>query len=183
MNQILSMQSDFNDYNNKSTKKQPREVPNKASIKSIVTFFSILIILFGLILIGDSVYAIISSKPKLKDNPNITIQAVGLEATIKVSTEKPIKQISYRWNQDNETILQGDGTVQMEATVDIPDGNNILNISVIDFYGNKTDYQKQYVSNRNDKTKPTIEITVSGNTLNIVANDETELAYLTYRME
>ena len=53
-------------------------------------------------------------------------------------------------------------------------------MSVIDYYGNKTEYQKQYINEQNDASKPTIEISVSGNMLNITATDETEMSYLTY---
>lgn len=185
MNQILSMQPDgnnnnINNFNSYNVDNQYRAPKDKANISTIVKVFCVLIIVFSIALIGDSVYGIINSKPKLKDTPNVTTKAIGMEATIKVVTEKPIKQFSYKWGQEDEKIVQGDGTVDMEITIEIPDGNNLLNITVIDYYGNKTDYQKQYINERSDKSKPTIEITVSGNSLNIMADDETELAYLTY---
>ena len=44
----------------------------------------------------------------------------------------------------------------------------------------KTEYQKQYINEQEDASKPTIEISVSGNMLNITATDETEMSYLTY---
>ena len=185
MNQILSMMPDdnnnnINNFNNYNIDKQYSKPKDKANISTIVKVFCIILIIFGLALIGESVYGIINSKPKYKDTPNVTTTADGMEATIKVTTEKPVKQISYKWGSGDETIIQGDGTIEIEKTIEIPDGNNILNITVIDFYGNKTDYQKQYINERNDKSKPTIEITVSGNTLNIIASDETELSYMTY---
>lgn len=184
MNQILSMRPDdnnMNNFNNYSVDKQYSTPRNKANISSIVRIFCICVIIFGLLLIGDAVYGIIDSRPKLKDTPNVTTRAIGMEAVIKVTTEKPIKQVSYKWGQGEETIIQGNGTVEVEETIEIPDGNNLLNITVIDFYGNKTDYQKQYINEKNDKSKPTIEITVVGNSLNIIAEDETELSYLTYQ--
>lgn len=193
MNQILSMGSNFNNDNNKNvqpnknkskqkTNKQTYTEPsNKANINSILKVFSVLLILFGIILIADSTYGLITSKPKLKDNIKITTENIGAEATIKVSAEKPIKELTYKWGQGEETVIQGNGTVQLETVIEIPNGNNILNIKVTDYYGNKSEYQKQYINERNDKTKPTIDITVTGNSLNITANDETEMLYLTYK--
>ena len=185
MNQILSMQSSMNDKNNQNNinkAKSPNQYNNKANINSILRVFSLLLILFGIILIGSSVYGIINSTPKLKDNISVDTENIGIEATIKVTGEKPIKQISYKWGQGAETVIQGNGTVQLEAVIEIPDGNNILNITVTDYYGNTSDFQKQYINERNDKTKPTIEIpTVTGNMLNIVVKDDTEVAYLTYK--
>ena len=181
MNQILSMQSEENNFNITNNINTQYTTPrNKADVKSIVITFCILIIIFGLALIAESIYGTIKLAPKQKDNPNVTMKNIGLEANIKVTTERPIRQLSYKWGQGDETIIQGNDTVDLEAVIEILDGNNILNITVIDYFGNKTEYQKQYISNRNDKEKPTIEITVSGNTLNITAIDETEIAYLTY---
>lgn len=188
MNQILSMQSDMNDRNNQNNKKNinktknKKTYANKANINSILRVFSLLLILFGITLIGSSVYGIINATPKLKDNINVEAENIGIEATIRVTGEKPIKQISYKWGQGEETVIQGNGTVQLEVVVEIPDGNNILNITVTDYYGNTSDFQKQYINERNDKTKPTIEIpTVTGNMLNIVVKDDVEIAYLTYK--
>lgn len=181
MNQILSMQSEENNFNvTNNINMQYRKPNNKAEIKPIVITFCILIMLFGFALVAESIYGTIKLRPKLKDNPNVTMKTIGLEANIKVTTEKPIRQLSYKWGQGDETIVPGNDTVEIEEVIEIPDGNNILNITIIDFYGNKTDYQKQYINNRNDKEKPTIEITVTGNNLNIIAIDETEIAYLTY---
>ena len=92
----------------------------------------------------------------------------------------PLQRLTYRWGQGEETTVQGNGTVELEATVQIPTGNNILNMTVIDYYGNKNEYQKQYINQQNDASKPTIEISVSGNMLNIIASDDTEMSYITY---
>lgn len=183
MNQILSMGSEQSNNNNIKieNKKEYKDVNNKANINSIVKTFAILIMIFGMVIIGDSAYGYVTSKPKLKDNINITTENIGAEATIKVNSEKPIKKLSYKWGQGEETIIEGNGTVQLETVIEIPNGNNILNIAVTDYYGNVTEYQKQYINERNDQTKPTIDITVLGNTLNIIAKDDTEISYLTYK--
>ena len=38
----------------------------------------------------------------------------------------------------------------------------------------------RYINEQNDASKPTIEISVSGNMLNIIATDDVEMSYLTY---
>ncbi len=188
MNQILSMQQSQMSGKKQPKQKKPKKEKqinygrpsDKANIVSIVRVFCILIILFGFTLIGDATYGIISSKPKLEDAINVTANSIGSNVTIKAVGNMPIQSLNYRWNQGEETTIQGNGTVELEATVQIPTGNNILNMSVIDYYGNKTEYQKQYINEQNDASKPTIEISVSGNMLNITATDETEMSYLTY---
>ena len=178
MNQILSTQQEQMLKEQQQNYKQPS---NKANIKTIVKVFCILIILFGLTLIGDATYGIISSRPKLEDVPQVTANPIGTKVTITAVGQQPISQLSYKWGQGEETVVQGNGTVELEVTADIPNGNNILNITVTDYYGNIYQFQKQYINEQNDTSKPTIDISVSGNMLNITAKDETEMSYLTYQ--
>ena len=189
MNQILSMQTQGQMPNGKTPKqKKPQKEKkinygrpsDKANIKSIVRVFCILIILFGLVLVGDATYGIISSKPTLKDTIKVTANPIGSQVTIRATGNMPLQSLTYRWGQGEETTVQGNGTVELETTVQIPTGNNILNMIVVDYYGNKNEYQKQYINQQNDASKPTIEISVSGNMLNIIATDDTEMSYITY---
>lgn len=183
MNQILSMQSNMNDgnKNNKISNKEPkyREYNDKASINSILRVFAIFIMLFGIALIGNSVYGIINSMPEQRDNISVSAENIGSKATIKITGEKPIKQLVYKWGQGQETVVPGNGTIQLSLTLEIPKGNNILNMTVTDYYGNTQDFQKQYI---NEKNGPTIEIpSTTGNMLNIVVKDDKEVSYITYR--
>lgn len=188
MNQILSMQQSQMSGQKLPKQKKPKKEKqinygrpsDKANIVSIVRVFCVLIILFGLVLVGDATYGIMNSRPKLRDNINVTANAIGTNVTINAVGNMPIQSLTYRWNQGEETVVQGNGTVELEAVVQIPTGNNILNMSVIDYYGNKSEFQKQYINEQDDSSKPTIEISVSGNMLNITATDETEMSYLTY---
>ena len=188
MNQILSMQQSQMSGQKLPKQKKPKKEKqinygrpsDKANIVSIVRVFCVLIILFGLVLVGDATYGIMNSRPKLRDNINVTANAIGTNVTINAVGSMPIQSLTYRWNQGEETVVQGNGTVELEAVVQIPTGNNILNMSVIDYYGNKSEFQKQYINEQDDSSKPTIEISVSGNMLNITATDETEMSYLTY---
>ena len=190
MNQILSMQSQSSQAPNTKQPKQKKpkkekqinygRPSDKASIISIVRVFCVLIILFGLVLVGDATYGMISSTPTLKDTVNVTANSIGSNVTIRAVGNMPIQSLTYRWGQGEETVIQGNGTVELETTAQIPTGNNILNMAVVDYYGNRSEYQKQYINEQNDASKPTIEISVSGNMLNIIATDETEMSYLTY---
>ena len=189
MNQILSMQTQGQMPNSKNQKqKKPKKEKqinygrpsNKANIDSIVRVFCILIMIFGLILVGDATYGIVSSKPTQKDTIKVTANPIGSQVTILAIGNMPLKSLTYRWGQGEETTVQGNGTVELEATVQIPTGNNILNMAVIDYYGNKSEFQKQYINQQNDASKPKIDISVSGNMLNIIATDDTEMSYITY---
>lgn len=154
---------------------------NKANINSVVRVFAIVLILFGVILIGQSVYGLTSSENRPKDNPEVSMDRMGREVSIKITTEQPIKEFSYKWNEGEPTVVRGNGTNTLMQTLDVPNGNNILNITVIDFYGNKTQYQQQFLYQSNDTQKPKIDFAVVGTKLSITASDENQLRYITYK--
>ena len=152
----------------------------KSDIRKVIMIFSVILIVMGCALIGKSVYAFSVSKNKLKDTPEVSTDKMGKEVTITINTQYPIKEFSYKWNSGEETKIEGNQTVSISKTIDIPNGNNVLKIAVIDCYGNKTEYMKQYIYESTDTEKPTIEIAKVGNKLKITATDETKIAYMTY---
>lgn len=193
MNQILRMHPEDQNNSNYNKRVQPKQKKQKnkkqrrklgknekADIQSIVKIFSIIVIVFGIILIGKSVYALSLNKAKMKDNPQIETEKMGKEVTIYIKTEKPIKEFWYNWNGGEETKLDGDGTVSMSETIEIPNGNNILNITIVDYYGNKSYYKKQYIYQSTDVEKPKITIETIGKQFKIIAEDETKISYMTY---
>ena len=188
MNQILRMHPDDqnnSNYNRQVQQKQKKQKNKrgkneKADIQSIVRIFSVIIIMLGIVLIGKSVYALSINKAKMKDNPQVETEKMGKEVTIYIKTERPIKEFLYNWNSGEETKLEGDGTVSMSQTIEIPNGNNILNITVIDYYGNKTYYKKQYIYQSTDVEKPKIKLEAIGKQFKIIAEDETKISYMTY---
>ncbi len=153
----------------------------KVEIKKVIRIFCIVVIIFSLVLGGKSIFTFIKTKNNKKDTPIVNIDKMGREATIAITTQKPIKEYSYQWNKDGEPeVEQGNGTLSIEKTIQIPNGNNILNITVTDYYGNKTRYFKQYIYDSTDITKPTINLATVGSKLKITAEDETEMSYITY---
>ncbi len=153
----------------------------KLEIQKVIRIFCIVIIVFGLVLGGKALLASIKTKNSKKDTPVVNIDKMGREATIAITTQKPIKEYSYQWNKDGQPeVEQGNGRVSIEKTIQIPNGNNILNIVVTDYYGNKTKYFKQYIYESSDVTKPTINLSAVGNKLRITAEDDTEMLYMTY---
>lgn len=170
-------------YNNNKNKSNGRSYSKsgKADIKKVLVVFSILCIVFGLSLIGKSVYAITLTNKGEADTPIVSIDKRGKEIKLSVKSNNPIKEIKYRWNKENETIISGNGTNTNDATITIPRGNNILNITIVDYIGHETYYQKQYIYESNDENKPTIDLEVNGDKLKIVAKDDQKISYITYK--
>ena len=170
-----------NNQNNIKVKERSYSKDGKADIKKVLVMFSVLCIVFGLSLIGKSVYAISLTNKGEADTPIVSIDKRGKEIKLSVKSNNPIKEIKYRWNKEDETVVTGNGTNANNVTITIPRGNNILNITIVDYIGHETYYQKQYIYESNDENKPTIDLEVNGDKLKIVAKDDQKISYITYK--
>lgn len=183
MNQILQVQENKRNSNTVDTKK-------------VVLFFAVCLIIFGLILLGQGAYNTYLAKANEKvtpQNPTTsgtqkpfeivapTITLTKMEENklvIKVDSEVAISHIIYSWNNESSQTLEETGKTNIEEIIDIPTGNNTLNISVIDSNGNETKKQEQFII---ETTKPVIELSVVGNDIKINVTSETELSYVSYK--
>ena len=185
MNQILQVQE-----NRKSSK--------PVDTKKIVLFFAICIIIFGLILAGQGIAAAIKNKenetvPPAQENPGSTsVQeepeyvppVITLTKTednkviINVESQTAISHIIYDWNSATAETLDETGKTNVEEIIDIPYGENTLNISVIDSNGKETKKSEKYVI---EAPKPVIDLSVVGNDIKITVTSQVELSYVSYK--
>ena len=174
MNQILVME-------NKKKKRSRNTGP--AEIENILKFFSIALIVFGVLFIGHGSYAIYKdAKGKDKKNlPTLTMERVNDEVIIKATSSIKIKNLIYSWNTDEETKIPVDGTF-IEENVMLLNENSTLNVKIEDEKGRTVKYQKEFIIDGLDITKPTIEIQEQGSngTIKITATDETKMKYISY---
>lgn len=174
MNQILVME-------NKKKKRNRNSGP--AEIENILKFFAIALIVFGVLFIGHGSYAIYKdAKGKDKKNlPTLTMERVNDEVIIKATSSIKIKNLIYSWNTDEETKIPVDGTF-IEENVMLLNENSTLNVKIEDEKGRTVKYQKEFIIDGLDITKPTIEIQEQGSngTIKITATDETKMKYISY---
>lgn len=168
MNQILYI-------NNQKKKGEPLE------IKTILRIFAILCIVFGLILAGQASFAMLTKKEEASQSePLVEVTQDGENIQIKVKHDKAIDKIVYSWNSTQETVLQGKGRMELEETIELPVGSNILVLKVTDLTGKTVTYSQSYTREEGDLTRPEIELLVDGQKIKMVAKDETELDYILY---
>lgn len=174
MNQILVME-------NKKKKRSRNTGP--AEIENILKFFAIALIVFGVLFIGHGSYAIYKdAKGKDKKNlPILTMERVNDEVIIKATSSIKIKNLIYSWNTDEETKIPVDGTF-IEENVMLLNENGTLNVKIEDEKGRTVKYQKEFIIDGLDITKPTIEIQEQGSngTIKITAKDETQMKNISY---
>jgi len=178
MNQIL-ITEDGNIKKNKNKK----EVKTTLDIRSVVRFFAIVIIIFGLILSGSSAYGMFQDmqEKQSKSVPVVTTQRNGNAINLIAKNDIGIKTIKYSWNDSTETVVQGKNKTQVETTINIIPGNNKLNITVIDVNNAVTTYVKNYVQEEKDTTEPVITIQNEDPRIKITVTDDTALDYIVYK--
>lgn len=160
---------------------------NKLALNKSVKMFAIIILIFGIAMISMGVYGKLTEKPKQIDQQlEIRESKQGSKVTLKISSGKPVRLVAYKWNEGESTAIQGNNKLNIEQIITIPQGNNILKITVTDYYGNERDYQKQYIKKSNDSQNPEITITqdeTDKRKIKITAKDDTQLSYLTYEWD
>lgn len=156
-------------------------------VKPIIKFFAIVIIVVSLIFVGEGAYNLYNSMGNNNSYPKpvLNVEKNGSAISLKITGEIGINKIEYSWNDGNTTILKCDGKKSINPEIEMPQGDNKLNIVVIDVEGNRTKFGEIAVSftSEDDTVKPKISIVNSVGKITITATDETELDYLTYQWE
>ena len=182
MNQILATENKSKNKNRKNN-----ATGGQIEIRGIIRFFAIAILIFGLVLSSQGVYAIyrdIDDK-KPENIPLVTIGRINDKAILHIEHNVNISKLTYYWDNGEETVLTiGDTTATEEIT--LLGHNSTLYLKIQDINGKIINYSKQYILDGVDITKPTIEQpqTEDGNNKMIItAKDETALSYLSYQWE
>lgn len=150
-------------------------------INTILRIFAILCILFGIILVGKASFAMLNGKEEVSSTvPLVDPELKGDTLILKIKHDKAIDKIVYSWNENQETVLQGKGRLELEEIIDVPIGNNTLVLKVTDITGKTVSYSESYELAEGDVIKPEIELVVENSKVKIVAKDETELDYIIF---
>ena len=147
---------------------------NKLAINKSVKMFASIILIFGIAMISMGVYGKITEKPKQIDQQlELRETKQGSKVTLKIKSGKPVRLVSYKWNEGESTAIQGNNKLNIEQIITIPQGN-------------KRDYQKQYIKKSNDSQNPEIMIIqdeTDKRKIKITVKDDTQLTYMTYEWD
>ena len=181
MNQILMIEK-----KKKQTKQKSSGSGGAIETKSIVRFFAIVIIIFGIILMGQGSYAIYkeAADKNPANMPKVMVSRESDKVIVSVEHTTEISKVIYSWNNGEATEVPQGGLTAYEEIL-LPNQNSILNITIEDMKGKKAHYQKEYIVEGLDITKPKIDIKVADGSkkMIITAEDETAMAYLSYQWE
>ncbi len=177
MNQILMIE-------NKKNKKEKRS--SRIEIASIVRFFAIVLIIFGLFFIGQGSYAMYkdSLANTSKDMPTVRVSRINDTVIVEVNSINNMTKLKYSWNASEETSIPEEGTYAQEEIL-LPNENSILNLTIEEDTGRALKYKKVFILDGLDLVKPQIDIDIANamqGSIKVSATDDVEMAYITYKV-
>ena len=126
MNQILAVE------NRKKEPKQKKQSSGRAiETRGIVRFFAIVIIIFGLVLIGEGSYAMYkeAADKNPANMPKVIVSREGDKVIVSVEHTTEISKVIYSWNNGEATEVPQGGITAYEEIL-LPNQNSILNITI-----------------------------------------------------
>lgn len=157
-------------------KKEKKVLPTK----TIVLFYAICIIILGICMISGSVYA----KEKINEiveantKPSVEINRNDEDNTVEINVKhiRGIKNIKYRWNEEEETIIDGKNRKNIKETIDLIGGINILTVIITEENGQPVKYTKEYTVGN----IPEIKLEAVSNGVKIIVTSEEKINYIQY---
>lgn len=191
MNQILYSENLNNNQNNGKKKSKKNKQKNKNNyekgtkqleITSIVKFFAVIIVLFGICVIGVVSFSWYKNTKENNANatkPTINIASENDKLLLTVSHDKAIKEVSYQWVGQDAVKIDADNHMYVEETIDIPEGTNTLTIVATDVNNQTTSYNEQY----SGANKPRISLSVVDYNIKATISSEKEVKYIMYKWD
>ena len=186
MNQILST-----DNNQKKNKRSGQMI----DMRKVVIIFSILILIFAIIIVGVKIFGIIKEKSKnnndpvaLLNKPTISIDKADNICTLTVSYDEGLEKVTYYWNEEDELVRNMNGsTIPFTTQIIIPEGDyNTLYVEAIGIDGSINNLEQVFaVEDVQDKNKPKITWFYNEETriIDIIAESKKGIKNLTYQWE
>ena len=152
-------------------------------LKKVIKIFVIGILIFAIGCLAEGSYGVVKEiqeeANKIVD-PNVTIEQIEDIVQIQIEHRRAIDKIVYILNDGEEVVLQGKGKKDITEQIVMPEGENTLNIRIIDSKGHEVSYNNTYFVEKIDRTNPEIELLVEDAKVKIVAKDETALSHISY---
>ena len=197
MNQILDYDDEGNSNNYKAPKGGNYGSGKTPTSDKVVKVFAFLMIILAVALIGSGAYSLVKNKKdssikieananksnEVKADINTEIDEENGKVIINIKSPVIISKVIYNWDQGTESVVSGENSKTLEKSIDLPSGSHSLNVQVVDVDNNKTTESIPIESSSGiDTTAPDITLEVTANKkLSIVATDDTEISFVTYR--
>ena len=174
MNQILITGEEV--LKKQKVKKEKKLV----EINKIIIFFALCIIILGGCYIFAGIYSKVKTNQMIEANtkPSVEIEKNDENNTVEITIShiRGIKEIRYKWNDEQETILDGNNQTNITETIDLIGGKNTLTVTVIDENNQTVTYEKEYTVGN----LPQIEFEAVSNGIKTIAKCEDIIETIKY---
>lgn len=157
-------------------KKEKKVLP----VKTIVLFFSICIIILGICMISCSVYAKdkINEVVEANTKPQVEINRNDDNNTIEINVKhiRGITKIAYKWNDEEQKVIEENNQKNISETIDLPGGENKLTVTITEENGESVTYEKQYKAGN----IPVIKLEAVSNGVQLTSTSEAKISYILY---
>lgn len=161
----------------KKIEKQKKVLP----INGILIFFAISIIILGICMVIGGKY----SKDKINAEAEASIKPqISLERndddntiTILVTNIKEIKEVTYRWNEEEIIMIDGKSRKNIVEKIDLINGENTLKVTATGENGQKVNLEKKFTYINN---VPNIELEAVANGVKVIATSDEIIEYVQY---
>lgn len=185
MNQILSTENN----QNRNKKSGPT-----LDMRKIIIIFSVLIIVFALIIAGATIYGMIKENKKddnpiaILNKPTIDITVADNVCSLTISYDEGLDKILYQWNDEDIKEQNMNGyTEPVSKQIRIPEGDyNVLYVKATGIDGSVNEVEKVFaVEDMQDPSKPKISWYYNEETrkIDIIAQSSKGIKNITYKWE
>ncbi len=195
MNQILSTGDNSKKKNEKSQKQKSnyksinyQYTGNSGNISSVIRVFGILLIVFGICMIGGASYGLYNSMNQqvttvnVQEKPVISVKKVegnNKMLLLNATSEIGMEEVVYQWDNQEQVTLNGNGGKYIQQKIQIPTGTNNLTITATDIQGNENTYTQQYIL----EGKTSLQAADNGKIQILYKGNIDEISYITYRWD
>lgn len=183
MNQILVTGEEYTKKAKKAKVPKQRGEKQVLGINGIIIFYAISIIILGICMISGSVYARekINETVEANTKPSVNVIRNDDNNTIEISIShiRGIKALAYKWNNEEETVIQGNNQKTLKTTIDLLGGTNTLTVKVTEENGQTVTYSNKYTAGN----LPEITLGAVANGVKVTITSEEQIDYVTYRWD
>ena len=184
MNQILSVEMPKNKARNKS---------NKTNIKTIIIFFCVILIIFAIAIGVIVIFTMIDKKNNENEGTPSVITGTQPQVDVEIENEqklniivthdKQISSIVYSWNNEEPIEIKDIGQTNYELEVEIPVGENTLNISVTDINGVTKQEEPRQITGTQQSEGLKLTLEPDGNNIKIIVESNSTISYISYNWD
>lgn len=149
-------------------------------INGIVVFYAVCIIILGICIISGSLYAKnkINEEVEASIKPEIKVERNEEDDTIEITVThiREIASVTYTWNDEAKTTIDGENRKSITETIELIGGENILKVVVTEENGQTSILEKKFIV----ANIPEIELQAVANGVKVIVTSKEKIEYVQY---